>query len=340
MPAPINWNTVAATGVRFLPQGPPIKPSTAQAIVADLRRCATRAETHARELTRLDPPGDSQTYVIDRDSWIRANAASFAPMYAMVTQTPGADRPAPPTEVAQEPGTAQGPAMAQSPGTTQDPGAVKRGLGHLNGVGTGTVLALLAPRVLGQYDIFHALDHPQGQGRLLLVAPNIHRVGNLLRVRPRDFRLWVCLHEMTHRVQHGQAPWMVGHTLTLVEQVLTGDRQSKKQATDNIAAMMSVLEGHADVVMDQVGTDVIPTLPQIRKRFEHRRDNQPVAARVLGRLLGADKKLRQYREGAAFTRAVHERVGIDGFNRVFESPQALPTLDELHHPDRWVQRMG
>lgn len=265
----------------------------------------------------MDPPGDRPTLVVDRQSWIRGNLDSLAPVLADLA----------------EPTTGR----FRTSGLGRRVGAVREGSA---GAMVGTVLAVLAPRVLGQFDVFHGLRDEFGQGRLLLVAPNIHGIGHRLGLVPADFRLWVCLHEETHRVQYQQAPWLAGHLADLVRTAMTARGEEADRATDGITAMMSVVEGHADVVMDQVGPQVIPTLRTIRARFDKRREGKPGLARILGRLLGMEKKLQQYREGADFCRAVQATVGVDGFNRVFDEPRTLPDLDELRHPATWVARVG
>ena len=108
---------------------------------------------------------------------------------------------------------------------------------------------------------------------------------------------------------------------------------------DRITAVMSLLEGHADVVMDGVGPAVIPSVNQIRRKFERRRKGASGLDRVLRRLLGFDAKLAQYRNGAAFVRGVMAEVGMDGFNKVWVSPENLPSLAEIGDPVTWVRRV-
>jgi putative hydrolase len=102
---------------------------------------------------------------------------------------------------------------------------------------------------------------------------------------------------------------------------------------------MSLLEGHADVVMDAVDSDVIPTVDVLRQKMSERRSNPKASEAVVRRLLGMETKLAQYRDGATFVRSVVDKVGMDGFNRVWESPDTLPSRDELHAPDDWVTRV-
>jgi coenzyme F420 biosynthesis associated uncharacterized protein len=106
-----------------------------------------------------------------------------------------------------------------------------------------------------------------------------------------------------------------------------------------VTAVMSLLEGHADVVMDEVGPQVIPSVAQIRAKFTERRKGVGAFDRLLRRLLGLEAKMRQYRDGAVFVRQVTDAVGVDGFNRVWESPDTLPLPDEIATPSAWVARV-
>ena len=205
-------------------------------------------------------------------------------------------------------------------------------------------------RVLGQYEIFGT------GGRLLLVAPNIVAAERQLGVDPGDFRLWVCLHEVTHRTQFTAVP--VAARASRVRdrrrsspppisprraarapatccaarrrrprrrddrEGLLADRATPEQRAilDRVTAVMSLLEGHAEYVMDGVGPAWCRPSRTIRKRFAQRRGPRPLD-RVVRRLLGLDMKLQQYAEGAAFVRGVVDGVGMDGFNRVWDVPR-------------------
>jgi coenzyme F420 biosynthesis associated uncharacterized protein len=238
--------------------------------------------------------------------------------------------------------------------------------------------------VLGQYETFAPASRelPAGAkgGRLLLVAPNIVHVERELDVEPHDFRLWVCLHEETHRTQFTAVPWLRDHLegeiqsflgetevdpMTVLERIreaaqsLAGGRPEGEEDDDSgrslveivqtpaqreilgrLTAVMSLLEGHADFVMDGVGPDVVPSVAEIREKFQQRRAKG--ASRLdsaLRKLLGLDAKLRQYRDGERFVRAVVDQVGMDGFNRVWTSPNTLPTKTEIAKPADWVARV-
>ena len=106
-----------------------------------------------------------------------------------------------------------------------------------------------------------------------------------------------------------------------------------------VTAVMSLLEGHADVVMDDVGPAHIPTVAQIRRTFTARRKGAGAPDRLLRRLLGLEAKMRQYRDGAVFVRGVHDAVGVEGFNAVWTSPETLPEPREIADPAAWVRRV-
>jgi coenzyme F420 biosynthesis associated uncharacterized protein len=249
------------------------------------------------------------------------------------------------------------------------------------------LLSFLSSRVLGQYETFAPVsrDLPggaNGGGRLLLVAPNIVHVERELDVAPHDFRLWVCLHEETHRTQFTAVPWLRDHLegeiqsflqetdvdpMTVLERIrqaaqsLAGGRPEseagdagdggrslvelvqtpvQREILARLTAVMSLLEGHADYVMDGVGPAVVPSVAEIREKFQQRRARG--ASRLdqaLRKLLGLDAKLRQYRDGERFVRTVVDEVGMDGFNRVWTSPNTLPTKAEIAKPADWIARV-
>jgi coenzyme F420 biosynthesis associated uncharacterized protein len=230
------------------------------------------------------------------------------------------------------------------------------------------VLAWLSNKVLGQYEAFR----PEGEsGRLLLVAPNIVETERRLGVDPHDFRLWVALHEVTHRTQFTAVPWMHDHVrseigallevtslddpaqlLERVKAVVTGlpkgaslvellQTPEQKVVMDRVTAFMSLLEGHAEHVMDGVGPSVVPTVRHIRRRFDQRRkESRGLLDKVLRRALGLDLKALQYAEGKRFVDTAVRELGMGGFNRVWESPATLPTRSEIREPLDWVRRMS
>ncbi|MFJ8668625.1 zinc-dependent metalloprotease [Streptomyces sp. NPDC093600] len=361
----VDWNLAVATAIRLVKPGPEVSRDEAREVVAELRRHAKASEEHVRAFTRMIPEGheprDTPVLVVDRAGWIRANVAGFRELLSPLLDKMRERR-------------------SNTPG-----GAVFGAVGgKVTGVELGMLLSFLASRILGQYETFAPAtrDLPAGEdggGRLLLVAPNIVHVERELAVSPHDFRLWVSLHEETHRTQFTAVPWLRDHLKgeiqsflaatdvdpsTVVErlreaaQALVGGRPEgeegepapslvelvqtpeQREVLGRLTAVMSLLEGHADYVMDGVGPQVVPSVAEIREKFQQRRARG--ASRLdlaLRKLLGLDAKLRQYRDGERFVRAVVDQVGMDGFNRVWTSPNTLPTKAELATPADWVARV-
>ncbi|NJP69093.1 zinc-dependent metalloprotease [Streptomyces spiramenti] len=394
----VDWNLAVATAARMSRPGPEVTREEARGVVAELRRHAKASERHVRAYTGLTAVGDdTPVLVVDRPGWVRANAAGFRTLLGPLGERISERR-------------------ANVPG-----GAAFSAVGSkITGVQLGMLLSFLSSRVLGQYETFApatpGLPGGTGGGRLLLVAPNIVHVERELAVEPTDFRLWVCLHEETHRTQFTAVPWLRDHLeneiqafiaeadldpatfldrLRQAAQSLTGRNEEsdstgtagadttgggtagegaagaaggdradgrsdsnrsdskgdgsladlvqtarQREILDRLTAVMSLLEGHADFVMDGVGPQVVPSVVEIREKFTKRREaGAGRVDRVLRRLLGMDAKLRQYREGERFVRTVVEEVGMAGFNKVWTSPNTLPTQAEIADPREWVARV-
>ena len=266
-------------------------------------------------------------------------------------------------------------------GNAPAPGSVVGTVGsRVTGVQAGLILAYLASRVLGQYELFLPPDPAAHNGvapagRLTLVAPNILMVERDLGVDPHDFRRWVCLHEETHRTQFTAVPWLRGYVQEqMTEFLLASDLdpatvlerlrsaagavagavrdnggesvieaiQSPRQREilDRLTSVMTLVEGHGDYVMDAVGPQVVPSVAQIRERFNARRGSGGRLEQALRRLLGIDLKMKQYAQGSRFVKIVVEEAGMATFNRVWTSPETLPTKDEFVAPRLWLDRVG
>jgi coenzyme F420 biosynthesis associated uncharacterized protein len=252
--------------------------------------------------------------------------------------------------------------------------AVQIGVGLVLSTEVGVVVGYLAQRVLGQYELVlldeAVHDRPP---RLLFVLPNLGQAMRAFGAEEREFMTWVALHEVTHAVQFAGVPWLHGHLASLVRELLrtaelrldnprrprvpTADEikrvliavrrgdfvsiiatPSERATIDRVQAVMAVIEGHAEHVMDAVAPDLLPSLPRLRRALDKRRRSQSVLARLAARLLGLDLKLRQYEQGKRFCDAVVRQAGADGLQKVFSSPEALPTLQELDDPSAWVSR--
>ncbi len=338
-PNMVDWGLAVQLGSRFAGEGPQVGADEAAAAVAELRDGAVRSTAYVRDFTGLDAPeGTAPVLVIDRLGWVQANADGFAKIID--------------------------PVAARLAGKKGPPSGLTKAIGsRVTGAEVGALLGFLASRVLGQFDPFF-----EPHGRLLLVAPNIVHVERQLEVSPADFRLWVCLHEETHRVQFTAVPWLRDHIFgemtSLIDSVepqrmfdegfkrigelIKGEGGSllevmgtpaQQEILDRLTGVMSLLEGHADVVMDGVGPSVIPSVGEIRKKFTQRRAGVGTLDKLLRRLLGMDAKMAQYRDGAKFVRHVVDKVGMDDFNAIWAAPANLPSKAEIADPSAWVARV-
>ncbi|MFN8075012.1 MAG: zinc-dependent metalloprotease [Kineosporiaceae bacterium] len=363
----VHWPTArrsaAATGRWAASAGrgsAPVGTEDALAAVADLRLAARAARGHVAEISGLSAPDGPDAVVVDRAGWVSANLTSLSRLL--------------------------GPVVADLADGRTGSGVAAFAASRATGVEIGAVMGVLSTKVLGQFDPF--ADPAGGPGRLLLVAPTIVGVERELEVDPRDFRLWVCLHEETHRVQFTANPWLADHLAGEIRALVAGLGglvsaarggpddgpaaeaarrrltalaaqvrdvvRGKADATDllgavqteddrarlaRLTALMSLLEGHADVVMDDVGPQVVPGVAEIRRRFGRRRAGAGPLDRLLRRLLGLDVKARQYSEGARFVRGVQERAGRDALAQVWRDASTLPRPEEIADPDRWVTRV-
>src|SRR3954453_17169069 len=237
----------------------------------------------------------------------------------------------------------------------------------------GLVVGYMSQRVLGQYEL--SLLETDRPARLLFVEPNLARAIHDLDVDADSFLSWIGLHELSHAPQFSGVPWVRGHMGSLMRSYLATVEvriergsagglpsipnparllesfrggglvalvQTREQRTimDQVQAAMSVIEGYSEHVMDAVGADVLPSYEGLRDAMERRRRSRSAPERVLQRLLGFEMKMRQYEQGKKFSDAVVEGHGVAMLNRVWESPEALPTLAELRSPESWVRRVG
>jgi coenzyme F420 biosynthesis associated uncharacterized protein len=244
----------------------------------------------------------------------------------------------------------------------------------------------MSTRVLGQYDILFTEDatptpEQDGQGPgsggdvVSYVGPNIVGLERRHGFPPDQFRLWIALHEVTHRCQFTGVPWLHGYFLSLIEEGLAGMTpdpgrfsESLRRAIDEIRAgrnpleqsglvglvagpeqlatigkiqaLMSLLEGHGDITMNRAGAELVPEAARFASVLRERRKRAGPAARLMQQLIGMDAKLRQYEQGEQFIEAVEKVGGPALLARVWEAPDRLPTLDEIRDPSSWVDRMN
>lgn len=340
--AAVDWAVAATVGAKLSRPAPATTDYTRDQAIAQLAEAARTAELPVREVTHLNEGAEvPEARVVDRPQWVQAATQSMRAM------TGGSDE--------------------------QSRGVAAALAAKVTGTQTGAVLAFISSGILGQYDPF------SNGGELLLVYPNVIAVERQLRVDPADFRLWVCLHEVTHRVQFRANPWLAEHMSSSLD-TLTGDgadqigdlvgrlaeyvrnqrsgtadepnstgvlgllravqAEPQREALDRLLVLGTLLEGHAEHVMDAVGPAVVPTVATIRHRFDERRQRkQPPLQRLIRTLLGFDAKLSQYTRGKSFVDEVVSRVGMDRFNAIWTDAQTLPRPEEIEEPQRWIDRV-
>jgi coenzyme F420 biosynthesis associated uncharacterized protein len=311
----------------------------------DFAELVPQAEALVQDFTHIDPGvARSRPWVMSRAEWVGANLRGFERILEPLARKVLSAR-------------RDGPL-----------GGVRRAV---FGTQIGSLLGYLGHRVLGQYDLFLP---PDDDGLLYFIGPNIVGIERRHGFPARDFRLWLALHEVAHRVQFGGVPWLRGHISGLMDSYLSTIEldprrlvESLKRAADEVRrgtaewrglgwiflimtpdqrdmfrrmqAVMSLLEGHGNFVMDAVARPRIRGVAGFKRRLQERRRRRGVE-RAFQRAIGLEAKVRQYDMGERFVATVVDRVGMEGFNRVWERPANLPTLDEVRRPEAWVARVA
>jgi coenzyme F420 biosynthesis associated uncharacterized protein len=309
-----------------------------------IERAAARAIEQVASYTELEPLAVlPQPELVDRAEWIRANLATFRGMSADLELR----------------------------------GLTRHVAGTVGGTQLGLVLGYVGRKVLGQYDV--AILGPDRPPRLLFVGPNLTDAHARLGGDGGLFLHWIALHEATHAFQFASVPWLRGHLGGMVEELLDGATlgadlaalrenlkrmvsrpdprrlavalrdeglvmlvagPAQREVLGRLQATMAVIEGYAEHVMDAIGDELDPGYARLREAIEAERRRRGMLDAIAVRLLGLDMKLRQYGLGKRFADFVAARSGITGLNAVWREPAALPRMDELESPDRWLARVG
>lgn len=349
-PELVAWEVavrVARQAIRLAP-APPVSARELARLRSDFAAATERAERLAEQATGLrSTEGDARALVTDRAGWVEANVASFRRLLAPVARR-----------------------LASSPKARRAVNPVSKAAA---GTEVGLLLAWMSGRVLGQYDLL-----PVDEGAadaVYYVGPNILELERRHGFAPEQFRLWIALHEVTHRLQFTGVPWMRDHFLGIVERgtefgtpdakdlveslrrALADVREGRSPLaeggilgllanSDQLAtlreaqALMSLLEGHGDIVMSSAAGAEIPDAAHFSDVLRRRREDSSGVARFVRQLVGLEGKLRQYAEGERFVETVLAEGGDELFARVWESPTMLPSMDEIREPSRWVARVG
>jgi coenzyme F420 biosynthesis associated uncharacterized protein len=349
---PVAWDVAEKIAVRVAGREPFAESYHWDSLTPDFEELTAEAEELVAKATGLRSlAGPARARVVDRQGWVAANVASFQRLLRPLTER-------------------LGPKMSSGPLAP-----IGRAVA---GAELGTMLGWMSTRVLGQYDLLLVEAEAEAAANegdvVYYVGTNVLALEKKFSFPPREFRLWLALHEVTHRAQFTGIPWMHQHFLGLVEGSLAAvDPDPKRflealrRAVDEVKAgrnplddgglvallaneqqrellqqvqgLMSLLEGHGDVTMDRAGADRIPSAERFQRVLRQRRQQVSPIARQLQKLVGLEAKLKQYQQGEDFIAAVEARGGTELLDRAWRGPEWLPTLDEIREPDRWIARV-
>ncbi len=343
---PLDWGLAERVARRVAGRDPLSSSYLAESLRADFLSVTAQAEMLVSQHTGLRAPGPATAQVVDRASWVSANVRSMRRLL--------------------EPLTARvGERMANSPVAP-----IGR---RIAGTETGVLLGYLAQRVLGQYDLL-VLDEEGSSDAVYYVGGNILALEKRFAFRPRDFRLWIAIHECTHRAQFTGVPWMKPYYLSLVDATLSSidpdprrivqalaraaeelrsgrnplddgglvallANDEQRGALARVQSLMSLLEGHGNTVMNRLGAEHVAGQARMARVLHARRQAGGLAA-ILHKVIGLDSKMRQYEVGEAFVTAVERAGGPRAIDAAWRGPEWLPSLDELQDPESWLARVA
>ncbi|MEX2255713.1 MAG: zinc-dependent metalloprotease [Acidimicrobiia bacterium] len=346
-PEPVDWALAIRVATRVAGHDRLSRSYLGASLIDDFEAVTAQAAALVTEHTRLRVVGDARGAVLSRQDWVEANVRSMRNLLGPITNRVGAR-------------------MASSPLAP-----VGRAVSATE---LGLLLGWFAQRVLGQYDVLVPDGETTADGdAVYYVGPNVLALEKRFAFRPRDFRLWIAIHEVTHRAQFLGVPWMREYFLGLVHGVLGSvDADPRKivaallraaeelrngrnplddggivaliatpehrGALAKVQALMSVLEGHGNRVMNELGRAHVSGQDRMARVLQTRRRSQGVTG-LLSRLLGIDSKMRQYEVGEAFVEAVEREAGPRGLDPVWQRSENLPTLAELDAPTAWLARV-
>ncbi len=289
--------------------------------------------------------------VVDRAAWARTNVRTLERLFSRF----------------------EGDVLARilPPGASPSKAAVAAANRWVTTRQIGLMLAFMGQRVLGQYDVALLAAEEDEPGRLLFVEENVRRVARTLGVDVEAFRTWIALHEATHAFEFEAHPWLRPYLASRVEAQIDGfSREIRGLGRDTLRdvraalrsggrrhwletvlsdeqrrllretqAVMSLLEGFGDHVMDEVGREIVPGHATISARFHARRERRSAVERAVLRITGLDLKMEQYRSGERFVAAIVERAGPEARLRLWDGPESLPRDGEIEDPDLWIARV-
>jgi coenzyme F420 biosynthesis associated uncharacterized protein len=348
----IDWDQARGIAIN-MNRGQTLTAPERDRLDAYYRELGDRCVPIVRDFTGVDLPRTlDETFAFDRVDWINANLEAFKLMFAPIE------------------------ALNSESGHDSFAARLWGGINRsVISAEVGLMLGYLARRVLGQYDLALLGREPVSTGKLYYVEPNIQLVERTLGLPKDEFRMWLALHEITHAFEFEGHPWVRPHFNGLleryfeffkndVEQLRQGwrgmkaivDRARSSDRGDSswieammvpeqraifaeMQALMCIVEGYSNYVMNAVGKKLLPNFEAIAAKFEKRKRERGFAEQLFARLTGLDMKLEQYRLGEEFIDRVAAEHGPKVIDRIWASADNIPTMDEIRSPDKWMTRV-
>ena len=349
----VDWPSVERLAIDRLARAPgALDPGELRAVEPDYAAAMARIVPALSAALDTELPGVvERSAVVDRAGWVRANTSAFASLIGKL-EADLLDQVIPP-----------GGGMTKAAMALANRWITTRQLGLL--------LGFMGQRVLGQYDLA-LLSAEAVPGRLLFVEENIRATATSLGVPVGPFRTWIALHETTHAFEFEAHPWLRPYLAERLErqmslfgsdvqgmgrEAIRGLGRALRGETDGghwmerlmgdeqrrlfreTQAVMSLLEGFSDYVMDEVGTELVPDVERISARFHERRSRRTPFERAMLRLTGMDLKMEQYKKGEIFVRAIADARGKSALGRLWDGPETLPRDGEIEQPEHWIARV-
>jgi len=348
-PEPIDWLLAGRIARRVAGNDPLSRSYLAASLEQDFAEVSVQAEDLVAEFTGLRSPSPATAMILDRAGWVDANVTSMRHLLAPLTERVG-------ERIAKSPFAPVGRTVTATE--------------------LGVLLGWFSQRVLGQYDLLVPGDDDGAptDDAVYYVGPNILALEKRFAFRPRDFRLWIAIHECTHRAQFTGVPWLRPYFLSLVSALLGAVDPDPKRVVDALRAaleemrrgrnplddgglvallatpehkgtiakvqsLMTLLEGHGNRVMNELGAVHVQGQARMARVLETRRRQSGMTG-LFHKLVGLEAKLRQYEVGEAFVAAVEEAAGPRAIDAAWQGPEWLPTADELEAPATWLARVA
>ncbi len=352
----VDWRQVERIAIARLRSAPgALEQSELRAVEGEYATAMAKVVPALSAHLGTDLPGVvDRVAVVDRGEWVQANTVAFAQLIGKLEGQ------------LLEQMLPEGAGFGKATMTIANRWVTTRQLGLL--------LGFMGQRVLGQYDLA-LLSAEATPGRLLFVEENIRQTAKALDVPIGPFRTWIALHETTHAFEFEAHPWLrpylasrlerqislfsddasslgrdavkaIGKTLRgegrrddqhWMERLMSVEQRELFRETQ---AIMSLLEGFGDHVMDEVGKDLVPGVERISARFHGRRVSRTPFEKAMLRITGMDLKMEQYRKGEVFVAEIERLAGAPALRRLWDGPETLPKPDEIDRPADWVRRMG